>query len=60
MSVYDSSEKVAAITGGSSGIGLAVAKELRSQGFRLVLTARREERLSQVCPGFVENGCQIP
>jgi NADP-dependent 3-hydroxy acid dehydrogenase YdfG len=49
MSVNNLSEKVAVVTGGSSGIGLAVAKELRTQGFRLVLNARREERLAEVC-----------
>jgi len=49
MPAYDSYEKVAVVTGGSSGIGFAVAEQLRSQGFRLVLTARREERLSQAC-----------
>lgn len=49
MPEHDFSEKVAVVTGASSGIGLAIAKELRSLGFRLVLTARREERLSGIC-----------
>jgi NADP-dependent 3-hydroxy acid dehydrogenase YdfG len=49
MSERDSSEKVAMVTAASSGIGLAIARELRSLGFRLVLTARREERLSRIC-----------
>lgn len=49
MSGYDLSNKVAVVTGASGGIGFAVAKELRSLGFRPVLTARREEHLCRVC-----------
>jgi NADP-dependent 3-hydroxy acid dehydrogenase YdfG len=41
--------QVAVVTGASSGIGLAVAKELRSLGLQLVLTARSEERLRPIC-----------
>jgi dehydrogenase/reductase SDR family protein 7B len=36
------------ITGASSGIGAALAKELSSQGHKLILSARNEEKLNQV------------
>lgn len=40
--------KVALITGASAGIGYAAAQALLGEGARLVLTARREERLAQL------------
>ena len=39
--------KVALITGGSIGIGLAVAKGLAKEGVHLVLCARNEARLQE-------------
>lgn len=43
--------KVVVITGASAGIGAALAEELGRRGARLVLTARREERLAEVAAG---------
>ena len=40
--------KVAVITGGSVGIGLAVAEEFAREGVHLALCARQEDRLNQV------------
>lgn len=38
-------EKAALVTGGSSGIGLAIARMLRDEGFELTLAARRREKV---------------
>src|SRR4051812_49858725 len=35
----------ALVTGGSSGIGLAIARMLRDEGFQLTLVSRRPERI---------------
>jgi NAD(P)-dependent dehydrogenase (short-subunit alcohol dehydrogenase family) len=38
-------ERAALITGGSSGIGLAIARMLRDEGYELTLASRRPERV---------------
>src|SRR5437764_1210792 len=61
-------ERAALITGGSSGIGLAIARMLRDEGWALTLASRRRERVEAaneeldgdgvravaLCPGFVD------
>jgi uncharacterized protein len=41
-------DRVAVVTGGSSGIGAAIARELATRGWHCVLIARNEERLRAV------------
>lgn len=50
--------KVVIITGASSGIGGATAKDLASKGAKLVLAARREDRLKELQEEIQNNGGQ--
>ncbi len=49
-------ERVVWITGGSSGIGEALAHQFASQGSKIVLSARREEKLNRVRDDCVARG----
>jgi len=49
-------EQVIVITGASSGIGLATAREAARRGARVVLTARNERALKEVTRRIVEEG----
>jgi NADP-dependent 3-hydroxy acid dehydrogenase YdfG len=51
-------DKVVVITGASSGIGEAAAKELASKGAKLVLAARREDRLKKLQEEIQKDGAQ--
>ncbi|WCG34475.1 SDR family oxidoreductase [Companilactobacillus farciminis] len=49
-------DKVVIITGASSGIGASTAMLLASKGAKLVLGARREDKLQQIVNKIKENG----
>ncbi|MNC16064.1 putative oxidoreductase [compost metagenome] len=51
-------DKIVIITGASSGIGEATAKELASKGAKLVLAARREDRLQKLKQEIESSGGQ--
>jgi NAD(P)-dependent dehydrogenase (short-subunit alcohol dehydrogenase family) len=48
--------RVAIVTGGSQGIGLAIAQKLVTEGARVVIAARRAEAARQAAAGIVANG----
>lgn len=52
--------RVAFITGGSSGIGLAIAKTLAGEGMKIAFTYRREDHLQQAM-AFLSSipGCEL-
>ena len=51
--------KVIVITGASSGIGEATAKILANNGAKVVLSARREERLQKLASTIGDNAIQL-
>lgn len=44
---FDVKDKIAVITGASSGLGWQIAQAYASQGAKVALFARREERLQE-------------
>src|ERR1700733_7599266 len=51
--------KIAVITGGSSGIGLATAKRFVEEGAHVVITGRREKELKEAAAIITRNGTTV-
>jgi NAD(P)-dependent dehydrogenase (short-subunit alcohol dehydrogenase family) len=52
-------ERAALITGGSSGIGLAIARALGADGFGVTVAARRPEKLEQAADELRRDGLDV-
>jgi NAD(P)-dependent dehydrogenase (short-subunit alcohol dehydrogenase family) len=52
-------DKAALITGGSSGIGLAIARVLGEEGYGLTVAARRPEKLEAAADGLRADGIDV-
>jgi NAD(P)-dependent dehydrogenase (short-subunit alcohol dehydrogenase family) len=51
--------RAALITGGSSGIGLAIARALGQEGYGLTVSARRPEKLEEAAQGLRDDGFDV-
>jgi uncharacterized protein len=54
----DFKDKWALVTGASSGIGVALARELAARGAKVILTARRRQRLEAIAAELAANGTE--
>jgi Short-chain dehydrogenases of various substrate specificities len=52
-------ERAAIVTGGSGGIGLAIARALGEEGYVLTLSARRPEKLEESVKGLRADGFEL-
>jgi len=51
--------RAALVTGGSSGIGLAIARALGEDGYGVTLSARRPDKLEQAAAGLAADGLDV-
>ena len=59
MMPHTVAERAALITGGSSGIGFAIARALGDAGYSITISGRREEKLRAAADELRAAGCEI-
>jgi NAD(P)-dependent dehydrogenase (short-subunit alcohol dehydrogenase family) len=52
-------ERAALVTGGSSGIGLAIARALAEDGYAVTVSARRPDKLQQAVDSLAAEGLEV-
>ena len=57
--IFQLTDKVALITGGSRGIGRSIAEEFARRGARVVITARRPEELEETAAAIRAEGGEV-
>lgn len=57
--LFDLSDRVAVISGGSRGLGLQIAEAYAEQGARLVLSGRKEEQLGEAAAHLRARGAEV-
>jgi len=58
-SLFALNDRVAVVTGGSSGIGRAIAGALACCGARVVVVARGQEKLAATVRELEDHGCDV-
>ena len=52
-------ERAALVTGGSSGIGLAICRALGEDGYAVTVSARRPDKLEQAVRALADEGLEV-
>jgi gluconate 5-dehydrogenase len=60
LSIFDLAGQTALITGGGTGLGLAMAKCFVAAGAKVVLVGRRDAELKKACSALGENALPLP
>lgn len=56
---FDFSGKVALVTGGSRGIGMAIASAMAEKGARVAISGRKQENLDRAAADFKQRGLEV-